>query len=62
MNSEDKNLSLQFYNYLCNIVGSEEVVRSRRVILTVYDIVENSTITTFLSSGSKAEGIDLKGR
>ncbi|CAG2219126.1 unnamed protein product [Mytilus edulis] len=57
---KDKNVSLQFYNYLCNIVGSEEVVRTRREILNAKDIVENTTSVTFISSGSKAEGLDIK--
>lgn len=35
MELNDKNLSLQFYNYLCNIIGSEEVVRTRRDIFTL---------------------------
>ncbi|VDI01960.1 Hypothetical predicted protein [Mytilus galloprovincialis] len=61
MNSEDKNLSLQFYDYLCNIVGSEDVVRTRREIFTSKDLVENTTFATSISSGSKAEGLDLKG-
>ncbi|CAG2219125.1 unnamed protein product [Mytilus edulis] len=60
MNLEDKNLSVQFYNYLCNIVGSEEVVRTRRGIFAVKDILENTTGSTSISSGSKAEGLDLK--
>ncbi|XP_071142027.1 uncharacterized protein [Mytilus edulis] len=61
MNLEDKNLSLQFYNYLCNIVGSREVVRTRREIFTGMDIVQNGHSGTGISSGSKAEGLDLKG-
>ncbi|XP_071142023.1 uncharacterized protein [Mytilus edulis] len=61
MNSEDKNLSLHFYDYICNIVGSEEVVRTRREIFTVKDIGENTNSLTSISSGSKAEGLDLKG-
>ncbi|XP_076084391.1 uncharacterized protein LOC143055134 [Mytilus galloprovincialis] len=61
MNSEDKNLSLQFYDYLCNIVGSEEVVRTRREIFSAIEIVNNDSFITFISSGSKAEGLYLKG-
>lgn len=61
MNLEDKHLSLQFYNYLCDIVGSEEVVSNRRGIFNVKDIGENTANVTYISSGSKAEGLDLKG-
>ncbi|XP_071143436.1 uncharacterized protein [Mytilus edulis] len=61
MNLRDKNLSIQFYNYLCDIIGSEEVVRTRRDIFTAKDICESTDDATCISSGSKAEGIDLKG-
>ncbi|XP_071142022.1 uncharacterized protein [Mytilus edulis] len=61
MDFNDKNLSLRFYNYLCNIVGSEEVVKTRRQIFTAMDIVQNKKNSTYISSGSKSEGLDLKG-
>ncbi|XP_063406099.1 uncharacterized protein LOC134690056 [Mytilus trossulus] len=61
MDLKDKNLSLQFYNYLCDIIGSEEVVRTRREIFTVMDIVDKTDYLTFISTGSKAEGLNLKG-
>ncbi|VDI81739.1 Hypothetical predicted protein [Mytilus galloprovincialis] len=61
MNLKDKNISLQFYNYISNIVGSDEVVRARRLIFSEKDIVEKQPFVTCISSGSKAEGLDLKG-
>ncbi|XP_071142024.1 cyclic GMP-AMP synthase-like [Mytilus edulis] len=61
MNLEDNNISFQLYKYLCDIVGSEEVVRTRREIFAAKDIGDHITAATFISSGSKAEGIDLKG-
>ncbi|XP_063406100.1 uncharacterized protein LOC134690057 [Mytilus trossulus] len=61
MNLKNRNISLTFYNYLCDIIGSEEVVMTRRDIFTVKDIVDNTTGISFISSGSKAEGLDLKG-
>ncbi|CAC5407090.1 NIM1 [Mytilus coruscus] len=61
MDLQDKNISLQFYKYLCDIVGSKEVVRTRRYIFTAKDIVESNNSVTLVSSGSKAEGLDLKG-
>ncbi|VDI01962.1 Hypothetical predicted protein [Mytilus galloprovincialis] len=61
MESRDKNLSLQFYKYVCNIVGSEEVVRTRREIFTLRDISDSFAFGNATSSGSKAEGLDLKG-
>ncbi|XP_063406539.1 uncharacterized protein LOC134690495 [Mytilus trossulus] len=62
MNHTDEELSLEFYHYLCNIVGSEDVVKIRRVLFTIMDYVHNGNgIITLISSGSKAEGLDLKG-
>ncbi|CAG2186335.1 unnamed protein product [Mytilus edulis] len=60
--TEDKELSRDFYHYLCNIIGSEDVVKTRRNIFTVMDFIINTDKHfTFISSGSRAEGIDLKG-
>ncbi|CAG2221770.1 unnamed protein product [Mytilus edulis] len=50
-----------FFEYLCDIIGSEEVVRTRREIFSAREILENSIEITSISSGSKAEGLDLKG-
>ncbi|CAC5418864.1 unnamed protein product [Mytilus coruscus] len=61
MELKDKNLSLQFYNYLCDIIGSEDVVRTRREIFTAQDICDNITFATSISSGSKAGSLDRKG-
>lgn len=63
MDLEDKALSLQFYQCLCDIVGSEEVVKTRRKILLALDNVMESENegNTYISSGSKAEGLDLQG-
>lgn len=61
MNIKDQRLSHQFYNFLCDIIGCHTVVRTRRAIFTGKDIVERNTIKTCISSGSKAEGLDLQG-
>ncbi|VDH98512.1 Hypothetical predicted protein [Mytilus galloprovincialis] len=56
--TREKHESLKFYNYLCQKIGSEEVVKIRRLALVIHDIGQsNNTIT----SGSKGEGLDLKG-
>lgn len=61
MNDIDEELSLEFYHYFCNIIGSEDVVKTRRNIFTIMDFVVNTNnYNTIISSGSKAEGIDLK--
>ncbi|VDI54159.1 Hypothetical predicted protein [Mytilus galloprovincialis] len=57
-----EDLSLQFYQVLCNIVGSKDVVKTRRNLFTVMDFTFNDNEhATTISSGSKAEGVDLKG-
>ncbi|CAG2231746.1 unnamed protein product [Mytilus edulis] len=62
MNHTDEELSLEFYHYVCNIVGSDDVVKTRRVFFTIMDYFYNSNgVTTFISSGSKAEGLDIEG-
>ncbi|VDI18586.1 Hypothetical predicted protein [Mytilus galloprovincialis] len=54
----EKHESLNFYNYLCQKIGSEEVVKVRRLALVINDIGQN---TNQITSGSKGEGLDLKG-
>ncbi|XP_063406233.1 uncharacterized protein LOC134690187 [Mytilus trossulus] len=62
MNYTDEEPSLELYHYLCNIVGSEVGVKTRRDIYTILDFVQNGNgVLTAISSGSKAEGLDLKG-
>ncbi|CAC5372344.1 unnamed protein product [Mytilus coruscus] len=56
--TREKHESLQFYNYLCQKIGSEEVVRIRRLALVIHDIGQKRNTIT---SGSKGEGLDLKG-
>ncbi|CAC5379440.1 unnamed protein product [Mytilus coruscus] len=61
MSQTDRQLSLKTYQYLCNIIGTEEVVKTRRTIFCVLDSVLRISNVTVISSGSKAEGLDLKG-
>ncbi|XP_052083353.1 uncharacterized protein LOC127720674 [Mytilus californianus] len=56
--SEGKSESLDFYKYLCQKIGSEKVVKIRRLVSTVRDIGQNGKVIT---SGSKGEGLDLNG-
>ncbi|XP_052083354.1 uncharacterized protein LOC127720675 [Mytilus californianus] len=56
--STRKSESLLFYKYLCQKIGSEEVVRIRRLVSTIRDIEVNGKIIT---SGSKGEGLNLNG-
>ncbi|XP_063418811.1 uncharacterized protein LOC134701600 [Mytilus trossulus] len=50
--------SLNFYKYLCQRIGSEEDVRIRRLAFVIRDIGRNDT---FITSGSKGEGLNLNG-
>ncbi|CAC5370105.1 unnamed protein product [Mytilus coruscus] len=61
MSKMDEEMSRKIYQYLCNIIGTEEVVKTRRKIFCELDSVIQITNISVLSSGSKAEGLDLKG-
>ncbi|XP_052093522.1 uncharacterized protein LOC127729706 [Mytilus californianus] len=61
MNLEDKEYSLQFYQYLCDIVGSKEVVKTRRSTILAVDSALSNKDHALINSGSKAEGLNLKG-
>ncbi|CAC5414301.1 unnamed protein product [Mytilus coruscus] len=56
--SMDKNQSLIFYKFLCEKIGSEVVVRTRRIHSIISDIgaAEQKRIT----SGSNGEGLNFK--
>ncbi|VDI83204.1 Hypothetical predicted protein [Mytilus galloprovincialis] len=56
-NSIQKVESLNFYKYLCNKIGSEEVVKIRRLTYGISDIGHPNKLIT---SGSKGEGLNLK--
>ncbi|XP_052090189.1 uncharacterized protein LOC127726774 [Mytilus californianus] len=60
MSKSDKIKSLEFYAYLCKKVGSEDIVRSRRLIYTIGDIAMDNNFPR-ISSGSKGEGLNFKG-
>lgn len=60
--STKEELSLTLYHYLSKIIGAEDIMKTRQNIFKVMDFVMNDNDGfTFISSGSKAEGIDLKG-
>lgn len=60
MSKTDETLSLQFYQYLNNIIGSEDVVKTRRNIFYAIEFGNPNSSHIMISSGSKAEGLDLK--
>ncbi|XP_071135981.1 uncharacterized protein [Mytilus edulis] len=56
----DKSESLHLYKFLCQKIGSEQVVRVRRLTYTIGDIGNDSKFKQ-ISSGSKGEGLKTKG-
>ncbi|XP_071128167.1 uncharacterized protein [Mytilus edulis] len=59
---ELKEVSVSLYKYMCeNVVGSENVVRYRRLYCKLNDEIFDDSSYAIISSGSKAEGLDLPG-
>lgn len=59
---ELKAMSLRLYKYLCDeIVGSENIVRYKRLYCKLHDDILIYYDSEIISSGSKAEGVDLPG-
>ncbi|CAC5365665.1 unnamed protein product [Mytilus coruscus] len=56
--SIETNESMNIYKFLCQKIGSEEVVKIRRLTFAINDIGKRCQ---FITSGSKGEGLDLKG-
>lgn len=62
MSKTNMEHSLQVYQYVCSIIGTEKVVKTRRKIFCALDIAsDRSNMYKSFSSGSKAEGLDLEG-
>ncbi|XP_071147332.1 uncharacterized protein [Mytilus edulis] len=61
-NTSIPNISLALYNYLCqNIVGTEEHVKTVRLMNTVRDNLSSSKSFTCITSGSYGEGLEMRG-
>ncbi|XP_071160765.1 uncharacterized protein [Mytilus edulis] len=58
--SKEKSESWTFYKYLCQKIGSEEVVRIRRLASTLNYMGESKSAQE-ITSGSIGEGLKLKG-
>lgn len=53
---------VRLYKYLCEeVVGSENIVRYRRLYYNLHDELSNDNEYELISSGSKVEGLDLPG-
>ena len=57
----ERLLSLQLYGYLCDKLGDEDLVKIRRTYFSALDCTSESCFDATISSGSKAEGLDIKG-
>ena len=55
------DLSLPFYNFLCDEFGSPEVAKTRRLFYTAMDRIMESPVLTHITSGSIGEGLDMAG-
>ncbi|CAC5406354.1 unnamed protein product [Mytilus coruscus] len=56
------NISIALYRYLCqHIVGSEDHVKTIRLMNAVRDNVISNTIFTVITSGSFGEGLEMRG-
>ena len=55
------DLSLRFYNFLCDEFGSPEVIKTRRLFYTALDMVTDSRVSTHIISGSIGEGLAMVG-
>ncbi|XP_071162530.1 cyclic GMP-AMP synthase-like receptor 1 [Mytilus edulis] len=60
--SEIKNASISLYDHLCqNIVGSEDHVKTLRIMNTVRDNLQSNKTFSFITSGSFGEGLEMRG-
>ncbi|CAC5384556.1 unnamed protein product [Mytilus coruscus] len=60
---EQEAVSVRLYNYMCEeVVGSENIVRYRRMYYKLHEEISNDNELELISSGSKAEGLDLPVR
>ncbi|XP_063418890.1 uncharacterized protein LOC134701687 [Mytilus trossulus] len=56
------DISIALYHYLCqHIVGSEDHVKQIRLMNAVRDDLTSNKKTTFITSGSFGEGLDMRG-
>ncbi|CAG2200224.1 unnamed protein product [Mytilus edulis] len=55
----DMEVSKTLYHYLCESIGTEEVVKLRRQYYASLDCFMERNDVTFISSGSKAEGLEM---
>ena len=60
--NQSRDTSLSFYRYLCHhVVGSEEIVKTRRMLNTMSDNLCHNKLYNQITSGSSGEGLEMKG-
>ncbi|XP_052076604.1 uncharacterized protein LOC127714574 [Mytilus californianus] len=60
--STTQNTSIALYHYLCqNVVGSEEHVKTFRMMNNVRDHFQSNKKWSFITSGSFGEGLEMRG-
>ncbi|XP_063447769.1 uncharacterized protein LOC134727321 [Mytilus trossulus] len=59
--SHSKTESLNFYTYLCQNIGSEAIVKARRLKCISSDFASSNNLFPCIYSGSRGEGLDLEG-
>jgi hypothetical protein len=60
--NQSRDTSLSLYRYVCHhVVGTEETVRTRRMLNIIRDNLCKSKVFTQITSGSGGEGLDMKG-
>ncbi|XP_052076242.1 uncharacterized protein LOC127714241 [Mytilus californianus] len=60
--SATENVSTELYQYLCqNIVGTEDHVKTIRMMNTVRDNLQSDKTVTIITSGSFGEGLQMRG-
>lgn len=53
--------SVRFYKYFCQKIGSEKIVKARRLTSICRNFAMSSKNLPHISSGSKGEGLNPKG-
>ena len=57
-----RDTSLSLYRYVCHhVIGTEETVKTRRVFNTIMDNMYPDEISIQITSGSRGEGLEMKG-
>ena len=60
--NQSRDISLSLYRYVCHhVVGSEETVKTRRMLHTMGENLFHNEVFSKITSGSGGEGLDMRG-